>query len=320
MNEYQHMMESICVPEEVNDRVLSAACHQKAPVKRAKKRWPVWRMAVCALLAVLLVAGGISLSPRERTMEYNDNGGLETPELYVGLTAKAVGMGENGGVLLEMPAGEKWKILEGTTLALTLTFADGREETGTYHVRTENLKTSVREDGSEILVPVLEGDPAETVSGLYAVPEEGVWFYWPVEGSNTVSLSAPYGRSSLMFTSIPPQVIETRFHAGIDIPAERGTAITAAFSGVVKEAGFDETRGNYLILDHGDGLTTLYGHCQEVQAEEGDTVEAGEPIALIGATGMATGPHLHFEVRQDGEAQNPVAYFNAEIRDTLKMG
>jgi len=318
MNEYQHMMESICVPEGVNDRVLSAACHQKATVKREKKRKPVWRKAACALLAALLVAGGISLSPRERTMEYNDE--LEIPELSFGLTAKAVGVGANGGVLLEMPEGKKWKVLEGTTQTLTLTFADGREETGTYHLRGETLKTSVREDGSEVLVPVLKGDPAETVSGLYAVPEESVWLLWPIEGSNTVSLSAPYGRSSLMFASDPPRVIETRFHAGIDIPAERGAAITAASAGVVKEAGFDETRGNYLILDHGDGLTTLYGHCQELQVEVGDVVEAGDPIALTGATGMATGPHLHFEVRQDGEAQNPVAYFNAEIRDTLKMG
>ena len=57
-----------------------------------------------------------------------------------------------------------------------------------------------------------------------------------------------------------------------------------------------------------------------MEVEEGDTVKAGKMVAAVGATGMATGPHLHFEVRQDGEAQNPVAYFDSEIRDTLKMG
>ena len=86
------------------------------------------------------------------------------------------------------------------------------------------------------------------------------------------------------------------------------------------EAGFDAALGNYVTLDHGDGLTTLYAHCQELLVRAGEFVEAGDSIARMGATGMATGPHLHFEVRQDGEAQNPVAYFEREIRETLEMG
>lgn len=307
MNEYQHMMGSICVPEEVNDRVLSAVRCQKEPVKREKKCRPVWRMAVCALLAVLLAAGGITIRPQEKSAEYGET--PEIPEVYLGLPAKAVGQGDNGGVLLEMQEKVKWKTLEETTQTLTLTFADGRKETGKYRLRAEQLRTFFNEDGKELLIPVLAGDPAEAVSGLYAVPEESVWFLWPVEESRTVSLSAPYGlRAGMEY-----------FHSGIDIPAERGTAVTAAADGKVEEAGFDTARGNYLILNHGSGLTTLYAHCQELQAEEGDTIEAGEPIALVGATGMATGPHLHFEVRQEGEAQNPVAYFDAEVRDALKM-
>ena len=84
--------------------------------------------------------------------------------------------------------------------------------------------------------------------------------------------------------------------------------------------GYDRERGNYLILDHGDGLTTMYAQCRNVDVQEGDTVKAGEMIAAVGSTGMSTGPHLHFEVRQDGEAQNPVAYFDSDIRDTLKAG
>ena len=84
--------------------------------------------------------------------------------------------------------------------------------------------------------------------------------------------------------------------------------------------GFDALRGNYLILDHGEGLTTLYGHCWEVLAAAGDSVTEGQTIAAVGSTGMSTGPHLHFEVRQDGEARNPIAFFDAAIRDTLKMG
>ena len=123
-----------------------------------------------------------------------------------------------------------------------------------------------------------------------------------------------------MWHPTDPVGTATGFHSGIDIPAEQETPITAAASGTVTETGFDAERGNYLVLDHGDGLTTLYGQCQEVLTEVGDAVEAGETVALVGTTGKATGPHLHFEVRQDGEAQNPVAYFDAAIRDTLQMG
>lgn len=75
-----------------------------------------------------------------------------------------------------------------------------------------------------------------------------------------------------------------------------------------------------VVIDHGDGLSTLYGQCRDFTVEEGDTVRAGEMIGAVGKTGMATGAHLHFEVRQDGEPQNPVAYFDSDVRDTLRMG
>ena len=106
---------------------------------------------------------------------------------------------------------------------------------------------------------------------------------------------------------------------GIDIPAEKGTPILAAADGTVTEIGFDTQRGNYIVLDHGGGLETLYGQCRDIldTLAEGDTVSAGEMIAAVGSSGMSTGPHLHFEVLQDGEPQNPVAYFDSAVRDTL---
>ena len=97
-------------------------------------------------------------------------------------------------------------------------------------------------------------------------------------------------------------------------------SVLAAAGGTVVEFGYDVERGNYLVLDHGDGLTTLYGQCRDFTVEEGDTVRAGEMIGAVGSTGMSTGPHLHFEVRQDDEPQNPVAYFDSDVRDTLRMG
>ena len=95
--------------------------------------------------------------------------------------------------------------------------------------------------------------------------------------------------------------------------------ILAAADGTVAEVGYDAERGRYLVLDHGDGLTTLYGQCRDLTVEEGGTVRAGEMVGAVGKTGTATGAHLHFEVRQDGEPQNPVAYFDSATRDTLSM-
>ena len=176
----------------------------------------------------------------------------------------------------------------------------------------ENLGTFINEDGAAILAPVLAGETRALTPVLYAATEESRFLAWPAEGCGTVSLSFPYGSRETPGGAV--------YHSGIDIPGAQGREIAAAESGTVTEAGFDTSRGNYLILDHGGGLTTLYAHCQELLAAEGDSVKAGETIALLGSTGMSTGPHLHFEVRVDGKAQNPVAYFTKEVREGLKMG
>lgn len=97
-------------------------------------------------------------------------------------------------------------------------------------------------------------------------------------------------------------------HDGIDIASFAGTDIFAVLDGTVEEAGFDSVRGNYLLVDHGNGLETLYAHCQELCAEAGDAVEQGQVIAKVGSTGQSTGPHLHFEVRQDGELRDPLEW------------
>ena len=197
---------------------------------------------------------------------------------------------------------------DGARLTATVTFADGGEQSKTYTLSTGRLRAEYGEDGTLTLLPQLAGDEEPFVYGIYAASEaDSRWLQWPVQDSRTVSLSNPYGTT-----------YNGTFHSGIDIPADQGSVILAAGDGTVTEVGYDRERGNYLVLDHGDGLTTLYAQCRNVDVQEGDTVKAGEMIAAVGSTGMSTGPHLHFEVRQDGEAQNPVAYFDSDIRDTLK--
>lgn len=99
-----------------------------------------------------------------------------------------------------------------------------------------------------------------------------------------------------------------RRHSGIDIGADAGTEIYAVKSGRVIFSGIADGYGNYVKLDHGNGLQTAYGHCSALAVNEGDEVKKGQIIAYVGSTGNSTGPHLHFEVRVDGEFKNPLDY------------
>jgi murein DD-endopeptidase MepM/ murein hydrolase activator NlpD len=99
-----------------------------------------------------------------------------------------------------------------------------------------------------------------------------------------------------------------RLHAGTDFGADTGTPIRAAGSGTVIYAGWQGGYGNTVVIDHGQGMTTLYGHCSQLYVSEGQAVQKGAAVAAVGSTGVSTGPHLHFEVRIGGEPQNPLAY------------
>lgn len=103
---------------------------------------------------------------------------------------------------------------------------------------------------------------------------------------------------------------ENFFHKGIDFSAEAGTEIHAFADGTVLEAGFDASQGNYLLIDHGNGLQSLYAHCSELYVQAGEPVEKGAVIASVGSSGYATGSFLHFELRKDGAPIDPKPYLN----------
>lgn len=96
------------------------------------------------------------------------------------------------------------------------------------------------------------------------------------------------------------------YHKGLDIGADEGDIIRAVLDGVVISVGEDSRSGNYIFLEHKNGYVTFYCHCSEIVAEEGAVIRQGETIALVGSTGYSTGPHLHFEVRVDGESIDPL--------------
>jgi murein DD-endopeptidase MepM/ murein hydrolase activator NlpD len=100
-----------------------------------------------------------------------------------------------------------------------------------------------------------------------------------------------------------------RFHAGIDIGCNTGTPIIAAADGEVIQAGYMVGYGYAIIIYHGGGFATFYGHMSGFAVSQGQKVKRGQIIGYAGSTGWATGPHLHFEVRINGEPKNPLNFF-----------
>ena len=123
---------------------------------------------------------------------------------------------------------------------------------------------------------------------------------WPVPGH--------YMLSDTFRSRYNPVNGKLEFHTGIDIPAPTGSSILAADSGTVITAGWINGYGYAVIIDHGNGITTLYGHNSRLLVSAGQHVNRGDVIARAGSTGNSTGPHCHFEIRVNGKAVNPVPY------------
>lgn len=148
--------------------------------------------------------------------------------------------------------------------------------------------------GTRILVPAPAVIPQAVALALGRSSETS--FAWPARGS----ISSPYG------PRIHPIQHVSSFHAGIDLAIAEGTRVHAAAPGRVVTAGWEGGYGLLVVLDHGDGYTTHYGHLSQLLVEGGQFVEVGQVIALSGSTGLSTGPHLHFEVRYNGVAVDPL--------------
>ena len=121
---------------------------------------------------------------------------------------------------------------------------------------------------------------------------------WPLGGP----ITSPFG------WRVHPITGASRFHSGIDIGGDYGDTIHAAGAGIVSYAGWISGYGYAVIIDHGGGISTLYGHNQALLVSEGQSVSQGQAIAECGSTGNSTGPHCHFEVRVDGEPVDPMGY------------
>jgi len=168
------------------------------------------------------------------------------------------------------------------------------EEMGMYHAVPSELPTNLSEDSSVEL-------PENASKDLHENDDcQNNWFLWPLESYTRIA--SHFGLRS------NPVTERAEFHTGIDIPAPMGTPILTVMDGTVIFAEFYEGFGNTVIIYHG-GYSTVYAHASAIHVEEGQLVRQGEHIADVGATGVAAGPHLHFEIRVGNHAIDPLPFF-----------
>lgn len=166
----------------------------------------------------------------------------------------------------------------------------------------EELEVISEEQEKLLMALAAKVSKLETEKNRIKNPYSGGKLGLPLEG--TLRVTSNFG------TRVHPITGKTHTHTGIDFGAPSGTPIYAAESGVVLVSQTWGTYGNCIIIDHGNGLWTLYGHIKNggLLVDKGDTVKKGDKIALVGSTGNSTGPHLHFEVRKNEVAVNPGGY------------
>ncbi|MDK2882239.1 MAG: hypothetical protein PWP12_143 [Bacillota bacterium] len=165
----------------------------------------------------------------------------------------------------------------------------------TYSIVRENGQVVAR----EVLDSVVEKEPVTQVVAVGtrqpAIVGTGRYI-WPISREGVIT--SRYGTRG------------REFHGGVDIAAPTGTPVRAADSGRVIFAGWKGGYGKCVILEHGNGSATLYGHLSQIMVKEGQKVTQGQTIGLVGSTGKSTGPHLHFEIMQGGVRKDPLKYFN----------
>jgi len=161
------------------------------------------------------------------------------------------------------------------------------------------------------------GGPAETVSAasdadaeVLALRQNADPDYLPTVWAHLGKINNEFG-----FRRNPFGGRAYEFHPGMDIDGERGDAVVAAANGTVITAGYKGGYGNFVEIDHGNGLTTRYGHMSKLDAETGQTIARGRTLGYVGSTGRSTGPHLHFEVRLNDRPINPRFFLPPEPTD-----
>ncbi len=168
-------------------------------------------------------------------------------------------------------------------------------------LEAEEAKLQAAANAADAEIAAAERELAAQINNV--VSESG--FMWPLPGY--------YNLSSLFAGRIHPITGKPQHHTGIDIPAPSGTDILAAKSGVVTTSTYNNSYGNYVVVSHSDGTSTLYAHMSRRGVSKGEVVSQGQYIGDVGTTGSSTGNHLHLEVRVNGSRVDPTQYFSVAL-------
>lgn len=179
------------------------------------------------------------------------------------------------------------------------------EELSAVQADISNKEAAIKEYEAEIkaenaAIAALEKEVAADKAALTKYTYDGGVFTWPCP--NYTRISDNYGMR------MHPTLGVQKMHNGIDLAAPSGSAILAAYKGTVVAADYNSSMGNYVMINHGGGLYTIYMHCSALYVSKGKDVAAGTKIAAVGSTGRSTGPHLHFGVRLNGNYVSPWNY------------
>ncbi|MCR5831197.1 MAG: peptidoglycan DD-metalloendopeptidase family protein [Lachnospiraceae bacterium] len=196
--------------------------------------------------------------------------------------------------------------------AVEALMADKEQEITVFEGDINNKEAAIREyeamiaEQDQIIkdleAAILEEKKRLLAENKKAIVYDGGQFKWPAP--SYVRISDDYGNR------IHPILGTQQFHNGVDMAAPNGSPILAAYDGEVIAASYSPTMGNYIMIDHGDGLITIYMHASSVSVSQGTMVARGEQIGCVGSTGRSTGPHLHFSVRENGQYVSPWNYLS----------
>ena len=297
-------------------RLSSAAVRKKKPVRHSgaegrntrstsAERLRLTRFLICGAAFVLLVAAKWALPERMEAVNARLASAL-TRNMDVQAVFSAVGRGFSGKT--ESAAQELYQAVfhpseersvSGSALSMP-------EETPALSILQEYraepvVQAPAENTGASTLAYVLYSDRnlPENVSMEQAILNFD--YCTPVCGA----LSSPFGYRE------HPLEGEERFHYGVDLAADSGTTVQCFADGTVTAVGESSSYGKYCIVTHAGEYATLYAHCSRITAASGAKVSKGEKIAEVGETGMATGPHLHFEVHRNDTYLNPIYYVSA---------
>ena len=162
----------------------------------------------------------------------------------------------------------------------------------------DSVSAAIKKEAAELAAQAAAAAKAQSAASTYV----GGSFQWPLPASNNV-VTCRYGMRTHPITGV------YKLHSGVDLRATSGTNVYAANSGTVTRATYSSAYGNYVMIDHGGGVVTLYGHMKKLAVSKGQTVRRGQVIGYVGSTGYSTAPHLHFEIIKNGKYTNPLNEF-----------